>query len=316
VLGLGVGGRRRESGGAVEQRVGALVGEFTDRRRLESGLQQAGAQSVQAQRGQPHHAVPGDVGVVQRRGGLLVGVGHQRLVDRPVLHEPHRLQHPEPVVQPHHRVGDLLEDVVGGLRHVAGHDHRRGEGGQRHHRPAGFLLADGHQVQVAEHGVEELRLGLRLPVQRVEVEFAGAVLRGDGVDQLVQVGDARVGEHGLQGGEPHPEHVLRRAAGEPCQPGARGHRALLLVDHLDEPGVHGDPPRLTGVGGGVLAGQPEFRGGRRKLLLGEPAPGVDPGLRAGPAGQPGRPGEHGGGQGVARQLRFGAQPCGRQGGAV
>ena len=71
---------------------------------------------------------------------------------------------------------------------------------------AGAVLADGEQVEVAEHPVEELGLLLRVPVQRVEVDLAALVHR---VDEVVEVGHARVGEHGLQAVEPDVEDVLR-----------------------------------------------------------------------------------------------------------
>lgn len=106
---------------------------------------------------------------------------------------------------------------------------------------------------------------------------------------------------------------MRGAAGEQGQVLAGRDRAGLLVDDLDEPGVHGDPPGLARVGGGVLPGQAERLGGRRELLLDECAPGVDAGAGTGPAGEQGGPGEQGRGQGVARQLRFGVQPHRRQG---
>ncbi len=308
-----MGRGRREGGRAVEQRVGALVGEVPDGGCLEAGLQQPGAQSVQSEGGQPHHAVAGDVGLVDGCRRLLVRVGHQGLVHRPVGDESDGLQHPELVVQPHHRVGDLLQHVVGGLAHVAGHDHGRGQRGQRHRGVPVPVLADGEQVQVAEHPVEELRLGLRVPVQGRQVD--GAAL-GHRVDQVVEVGHARVREHRLQRGEPHPEHVLRGAAGEQGEVAARRDGARLLVGDLDEPGVHGDPPRLARVSGGVVAGQPQLPGRRRQLLLDQSAPGVDAGVRPGPAGQPGGTGEQRRGERVAGQFRFGTQPCGRQGGAV
>ncbi|CAM5685932.1 hypothetical protein SALBM217S_02546 [Streptomyces griseoloalbus] len=316
VLGLGVGGGRRVRGGAVEQRVGALVREVADRGRLEARLQQPGAQPVQAERGQPHQAVAGDVRLVDGGGGLLVGVGHQVLVERLVLHQPDGLQHPELVVQPHHRVGHLLQDVVAGLRHAVGHEDGGGQRGQRHRGVARLVLADGQQIQVAEDPVEELRLGLRVPVQRVEVQLPRPLAPGDGVDQPAQVGHARVAQHRLQGAEPHAQHVLRRAAGEQRQLVARADGALLLVDHRDEPGVHGDPPGLAGVGRRVLPAQTQLRGRVRELLLHQGAAGVHPGRGTGPAGEPGGPGQHRSGQGVARQLRFGAQPRRRQDGAV
>ncbi|CAM5676949.1 hypothetical protein STENM327S_06775 [Streptomyces tendae] len=308
-----MGGGQREGRGAVEQRVGALVGEVADGGGLEAGVQEPGAQSVQPERGEPHHAVAAEVGLVDGGGGLLVGVGHERLVDGLVLDEADRFQQPELVVQAHHRVRHLLQDLVARLAHVAGHDHRGGQRGQRHRGVAGSVLADGQQVEVAEHAVEELGLGVGVPVEGRQVGLAAL---GHRVDQVVEVGHARVGEHGLQGGEPHPEHVLGGAAGEQGEVLARGHGARLLVGDLDEPGVHGDPPGLARVGGGVVPAQPELLGRRRQLLLDEAAPGVDAGVGTGPAGQSRGPGEHRRGQRVAGQLRVGAQPCGRQGGAV
>ncbi len=307
-----MGGGRREGGGAVEQRVGALVGEVADGGGVEAGVQEPGAQSVQAERGEPHHAVPGDVGLVDGRGGLLVGVGHERLVDRLVLDEADRFQEPELVVQAHHRVRHLFEHLVAGLPHVAGHDHGGGQRGQRHRGVAGALLADGEQVEVAEDAVEELGLGVGVPVEGGQVDLAAL---GHRVDQVVEVGHAGVGEDRLQGGEPDAEHVLG-GAGEQGEVLARGDGARLLVGDLDEPGVHGDPPGLARVRGGVVPAQPELPGRRGQLFLDESAPGVDPGVGTGPAGQPRGPGEYRRGQRVAGQLRFGAQPCGRQGGAV
>ncbi|CAM5261209.1 hypothetical protein SFUMM280S_02302 [Streptomyces fumanus] len=314
VLGLGVRGARRERGGAVEQRVGALVGEVPDGRRVEPGLQQPGPQPVQAERGEPHHAVAGHVGVVDGRRGLLAGVGHQLLVDRPVRHQPDRLQQPELVVQLHHRLGDPLQHGVAGLLHAVGDQDGGGQRGQRHRGVAGRVLADGEQVQVGEHPVEELRLGLGVPVHGGQVQLALAL--GHRVDQRTEVGHAGVGEDRLQGGQPDAEHVPRGAAGDPGQLLAGRDGARLLVGDLDQPRVHGHPPRLARLGGGVAAGQPQRLGRRRELLLGERAARVDTGVRPGPAGEPDGPGEQGGGERVAGQLRFGVQPRGRQGGAV
>ncbi|MGX1370897.1 hypothetical protein RKD19_006256 [Streptomyces canus] len=158
----------------------------------------------------------------------------------------------------------------------------------------------------------KLLLGLRVPVQGGEVDLAALV---HGVDQVVEVRHARVGQRRLQGGQPHAEHVLR-GAGQQGQVLPGGDRALLLVDDLDESGVDGDPPGLARVGRGLVPGQSEVRGGRGQLFLDESAPGVDPRVLAGPAGEPGGPREQRRGQGVARQLRFGVQPHRRQGGAV
>lgn len=106
---------------------------------------------------------------------------------------------------------------------------------------------------------------------------------------------------------------MRGTAGQQGQVLAGRDGAGLLVDDLHEPGVHGDPPGLARIGGGVVPGQPQHLGGGRQLVLDEPAPGVDPGAGTGPAGEQGGPGEQRRGQRVARQLRFGVQPHRREG---
>lgn len=106
---------------------------------------------------------------------------------------------------------------------------------------------------------------------------------------------------------------MRGATGEQGQVLARGDGAGLLVGDLDQPCVHGDPPGLAGVGGGVVTGEFEQFGGGRQLLVDEPATCVDAGVGSGPAGEAGGPGEQWRGQRLARQLRFGTQPHRRQG---
>ena len=189
---------------AVEEGVGALVREVADGGGVDPGLQHPFPDAVEAEGGQPDHAVAGDVLVVGL--GLLAVTAEQRLVHRQVLDDPDGFEDTELVVEPHHRLRDLLQHLVGRLVHVVGDDHGRGEGGQRHGGRSGAGLREGQQVQVAEYAVEELRLGLRVPVQGVEVDAAVLV---DEVGEVVEGRCGGVGVHGVQAVEPDPEDVLR-----------------------------------------------------------------------------------------------------------
>lgn len=299
--------RPGEVGGAVQQGVRALVRQLADRRGGEARLDQPGAQSVQTERCKAHHPVARHVHVVGG-GRLLGGVRHQGLVDRLELDEADGLQQPELVVEPHHGVRDLFQDVVGGLAHVVGQDHRGGERGQRHRHLAERVLADGQQIQVAEHPVEEVGLRLGVPVQGGEIDLALPV---HGVDEIAEVGHARVGQHGVERAEPDAEDVLRGAGGEQGEVLARADGALLLVDDLDEPGVDGHPPGLAGEGGGLVAGQAENAGGLGKLFLDEFAPA--PTRVAGPAQRASRAARESSGAASAARASC-ASECSRTGG--
>lgn len=272
--------------------------------------------------GQPHHAVPADVLVVGGRLGLLALLGEQRLVHRPVGDDPDRFEKPELVVEAHHRLRHLFQDVVGGLAHVVGHDHRRGERGQRYGCLTLAAVADREQIQVAEHAVEEFGFRLRVPVQGVEVDRA---VLADEIGEVVEDGCGGVGVHCLQAVEPDREDVLRGATGQQPQVLARADGPLgivsgvvpLRVVDVEEPGVDREPPRLTGLRGTVLVRrEPEVFGRGGQLRLDELPAGADPGLGSRPAGEPDGPGEQRRGERVPCQLRLGVQPYRWQDGAL
>ncbi len=338
-LGLGLGERLGVVGQRVQEDIGALAGEVADRRGMHPGIQHPGAYGVDAERGEADQAVAGDVLVGERLGGgltgstrgegrlaVLVQLLDERLVDGLVGDQTDRLQHPELVVQAHHRLGDLFEDVVGGLLHIVRDDHGGGQRGQRN-LLVGALVQGGEQIEVAEDAVEQLGLLLRVPVDRVQVQFAAL---GELVGEIGEIGGGRVGEHGLHTAEPDVEDVLRAAGGEQAQLVAGGGgagrgvvgevRAVLAVGgllDLHESGVHRQLPGLGGVGGAVLVtGQAEVLGGGGQRLFEDLAADADRDAPLGPAGELRGPGQQGGAQRLAGQFRFGVQPHRRQGGAV
>ncbi len=316
----------------AEQDVRPLVGEVADGRRVDPGVEHPGPYGEDAERGERDHAVAGDVLLAQRLGGpvlgdaaLAVDLLDERLVDGLVLDDARRLQHPELFVEAHHRLGDLFEDVVGRLVHVVRDDHRRGQRRQRYGPVGRALVQGGQQVEVAEHTVEEVGLLLRVPVERVEVEFAALA---ELVDDVREVRGGGVGQYGLQPAEPHVEDVLRAAGGERGQFLARGGGPgglvgvvrllrLRVLGELDQPGVQGELPRLGRVTGPVLVREEtEVFGGAAQLLGQQLAARADGGAVPGPAGELRGAREEGRGQRVPRELRVGVQPHRRHGGAV
>ncbi|GAA3069293.1 hypothetical protein GCM10020000_62200 [Streptomyces olivoverticillatus] len=205
-LRLGVGRGRGVSGQRVEQGVRPLVGEVADQRHVDARVQHPGADREEAERGEGHHAVAGDVLLLRHVGdhpvdgladvALAVDLLDERLVDGLVGQQAGRREHPELVVQAHHRVRDLFEDVVRRLVHVVRDDHGGGERGKRHGPLRRTLAHGGQQVEVAEDAVEEVRLLLRVPVERVDVELA--LDRGELVGEFAQVRRGGVGQDGLQ----------------------------------------------------------------------------------------------------------------------
>lgn len=183
------------------------------------------------------------------------------------------------------------------------------------------MLGDGEQVEVGENPVEEVGLAPRVPVQPVEVDPAARV---EGVDEVVQVGHGGVGEHRVQGRQPEVEYVAGRTARHQCEVLAgRGRAEALLValpvvvlrlGHVDQTGVHGHAPGLARVPVAVLVGgvEAEHRGGLGQLVDGELTADADAGAGSGPAGEPYGAREQRGAEGVAGQLRIGAQPYRRQ----
>ncbi len=323
---LGARGLLRVVRDPVEEDVGPLVDEVTDGRGVHAGLQHPLADAVETERGQPHHAVAGDVLVVGGRCRLLALLGQQRLVHRCVGDDPDGFEDPELVVQPHHGFGDLLQDVVRGLSHVLGHHHGRGEGGQRHGAIGGTGLRKGQQIEIGEHPVEEFGLLLRVPVEGVEVD---AAVLADEVGEVVEGGGGGVRVHRLQAVEPDREDVPRRSGGQQGQVLADRDGALRLaarpvpralvvrVLEVDEPRVDGQAPCLAGVRRTVLVvTEPEVLGGGGQLRVDEFATGTHPGPGARPAGEADCAGEQRSGQRVPCQLGLGVQPHRRQGGAL
>lgn len=256
------------------------------------------------------------------RFAVLVQLLDERLVDGLVGDQTDRLQHPELVVQAHHRLGDLFEDVVGGLLHIVRDDHGGGQCGQRN-LLVGALVQGGEQIEVAEDAVEQLGLLLRVPVDRVQVQFAA-------LRELVgEVGEIGVAASASTVSMP-PSQMSRMSCGLPdvsrpssspgwrCRPRRRrgGRRRPRRRWSPRSPRARCPPPVARPRR--CRRGRPRRRPGRgarwrRPAALRGSRRRRRPGRPARPSGRASRRGPAGGAQRLAGQFRF---ECSRTGGRV